>query len=328
MATRRIGIIMHGVTGRIGTNQHLINSVLAIREEGGLALADGDRLMPDPILVGRNPEKLAALAARTGVARWTTDLAAALADPADTVFFDSAFTAGRPALALQAIAAGKHIYLEKPVAPSFAEAMALHHAAEAARVKHAVVQDKLFLPGLTKLRLLREQGFFRPPVLGADRFRLVGVRRPSGAGAALVLELPARRRRRAGARYVPALAIHRGRAVRPPPPQSSASCAQPSPTGGTKAARPSRSMSRMRRARCSTLNAARRLRSTPHGRSGCGGTICSPSPCRGVRAARWRGCIAASPRRWARRPNRPGTWICHRTRTSTRSGPLCPMWWC
>jgi predicted dehydrogenase len=160
MATRRLGIIMHGVTGRIGTNQHLINSVLAIRKEGGLLLKNGDRLMPDPILVGRNAEKLAALAASTGVARWSTDLDAALADPGDELFFDSAFTASRPGLARRAIAAGKHLYLEKPVAPTLEEALALHAAAEAAGVKHAVVQDKLFLPGLTKLRLLREQGFF------------------------------------------------------------------------------------------------------------------------------------------------------------------------
>ncbi len=160
MATRRLGIIMHGVTGRIGTNQHLINSVLAIRKEGGLLLKNGDRLMPDPILVGRNAEKVAALAASTGVARWSTDLDAALADPGDELFFDSAFTASRPGLARRAIAAGKHLYLEKPVAPTLEEALALHAAAEAAGVKHAVVQDKLFLPGLTKLRLLREQGFF------------------------------------------------------------------------------------------------------------------------------------------------------------------------
>ena len=160
MATRRLGIIMHGVTGRIGPNQHLINSVLAIRKEGGLLLKNGDRLMPDPILVGRNAEKLAALAASAGVARWSTDLDAALADPDDELFFDSAFTASRPGLARRAIAAGKHLYLEKPVAPTLEEALALYSAAEAAGVKHAVVQDKLFLPGLTKLRLLREQGFF------------------------------------------------------------------------------------------------------------------------------------------------------------------------
>ncbi len=160
MATRRLGIIMHGVTGRIGTNQHLINSVLAIAKEGGLALANGDRLMPDPILVGRDAGKLAALAGATGVTRWTTDLDAALADAGDELFFDSALTAGRPALAMRAIAAGKHIYLEKPVASTQAEAMALLAAAEAAGRKHAVVQDKLFLPGLTKLRLLRSQGFF------------------------------------------------------------------------------------------------------------------------------------------------------------------------
>ncbi|MBP0463986.1 Gfo/Idh/MocA family oxidoreductase [Roseomonas sp. PWR1] len=160
MAHRRIGIVMHGVTGRIGTNQHLVNSILAIRREGGLPLSNGDRLMPDPILVGRNVEKLQALAATTGIERWTTDLDAALADPQDEIFFDSAYTATRPALARRAIAAGKHIYLEKPVAPTLEEVLDLRRAAEAAGVKHAVVQDKLFLPGLAKLRLLKDQGFF------------------------------------------------------------------------------------------------------------------------------------------------------------------------
>jgi len=160
MKTERLGIIMNGVTGRMGTNQHLVRSISAIRAQGGVALADGRRVMPDPILVGRSAAKLEALAHANGVARWTTDLAAALADPGDAVYFDSASTGLRPQLIRQAIAAGKHIYTEKPVAPTVAEALELHRAAQAAGVKHGVVQDKLWLPGLLKLRMLIDAGFF------------------------------------------------------------------------------------------------------------------------------------------------------------------------
>jgi predicted dehydrogenase len=160
MATRRLGVIMHGVTGRMGTNQHLIRSILAIRGDGGVALANGDRVMPDPILVGRNADKLEALARRHGVERWTTDLAAALADPKDEVFFDAGTTQMRPALVRQAIEAGKHVYCEKPTATNLAEALAIARLAEERGVKNGVVQDKLFLPGLMKLKMLRESGFF------------------------------------------------------------------------------------------------------------------------------------------------------------------------
>jgi predicted dehydrogenase len=160
MKTERLGIVMNGVTGRMGTNQHLVRSIAAIRAQGGVALSDGRRVIPDPILVGRNADKLEALAQAHGVARWSTDLDAALADPADAVYFDSASTGLRPGLIRRAIAAGKHVYTEKPVAPTLAEAVALHRAAEAAGVKHGVVQDKLWLPGLQKLRLLIDSGFF------------------------------------------------------------------------------------------------------------------------------------------------------------------------
>jgi predicted dehydrogenase len=156
----RLGIIMNGVTGRMGTNQHLVRSICAIRAQGGVALADGRRVMPDPILVGRNADKLEALARANGVARWTTDLTAALADRDDAVYFDSASTGLRPQLIRQAIAAGKHIYTEKPVAPTVAEAIGLYQAAQAAGVRHGVVQDKLWLPGLLKLRMLIDAGFF------------------------------------------------------------------------------------------------------------------------------------------------------------------------
>jgi predicted dehydrogenase len=156
----RLGVIMNGVTGRMGTNQHLIRSICAIRAQGGVTLTDGRRVMPDPILVGRDAAKLEALARANGVTRWTTDLGAALANKDDTVYFDSASTGLRPGLIRRAIAAGKHIYTEKPVAPTVAEALDLYRAAQAAGVKHGVVQDKLFLPGLLKMKMLVDSGFF------------------------------------------------------------------------------------------------------------------------------------------------------------------------
>jgi predicted dehydrogenase len=160
MASRRIGIIMHGVTGRMGLNQHLVRSIVAIREQGGVALANGDRLMPDPILVGRNPERIKALAAEHGISRWTTDLTEALADPKDEIFFDAATTQMRAELIGRAIDAGKHVYCEKPVSDTLHVAVALARKAKAAGIKHGVVQDKLFLPGLKKLAMLRDAGFF------------------------------------------------------------------------------------------------------------------------------------------------------------------------
>jgi predicted dehydrogenase len=159
MSERRIGIVMHGVTGRMGTNQHLVRSLLAIRAQGGVALKDGTRLMPDPILVGRNAGKLQSLAKAHGVERWTTDLDACFANE-DPIFFDAASTQLRPTLLKKAIAAGKHVYCEKPVATSLREAVSLYRAAKKARVKHGVVQDKLWLPGLLKLAKLRDEGFF------------------------------------------------------------------------------------------------------------------------------------------------------------------------
>jgi predicted dehydrogenase len=160
MTQHRLGIIMNGVTGRMGTNQHLIRSVLAIRAQGGVALANGDRVLPDPILVGRNEAKLAALARTHGLERWTTDLAAALANKDDAVFFDAASTGLRPAVINQAIAAGKHVYMEKPVATTAAAALDMYRHARAKGVKHGVVQDKLWLPGLLKLQMLIDSGFF------------------------------------------------------------------------------------------------------------------------------------------------------------------------
>jgi predicted dehydrogenase len=160
MAVRRLGIVMNGVTGRMGTNQHLVRSIVAIRKEGGVALKNGDRVMPDPILVGRSAGKLAALAKAHGIERTTTDLDKALADKTDTVFFDAATTQARPGLLGKAIDAGKHVYCEKPVATNLEEALAIVRKAKAAGIKHGVVQDKLFLPGLRKLKLLIDSGFF------------------------------------------------------------------------------------------------------------------------------------------------------------------------
>jgi predicted dehydrogenase len=137
-----------------------VRSIVAIRNQGGVTLANGDRVVPDPILVGRNAEKLAALAQAHGIERWTTDLDAALTNSSDTVFFDAGTTLMRPRLLAAAIRAGKHIYCEKPIATTLAEALEIHRLARGAGIKHGVVQDKLFLPGLQKLALLIESGFF------------------------------------------------------------------------------------------------------------------------------------------------------------------------
>jgi predicted dehydrogenase len=116
MATQRLGVIMNGVTGRMGLNQHLVRSIIAIRDRGGVVLTNGDRVMPDPILVGRNADKIERLAKSLNLARWTTDLDQALADRNDTIFFDAATTQARPGLLTKAINAGKHVYCEKPIA--------------------------------------------------------------------------------------------------------------------------------------------------------------------------------------------------------------------
>jgi predicted dehydrogenase len=160
MKKHTIGIIMNGVTGRMGTNQHFVRSILAIRQQGGVKVADGECLWPEPVLVGRSEAKLSALAAMDSGVRWTTDLDAELANPANTVYFDAQTTGRRADAVKKAIAAGKHVYCEKPTAVSAAVALDLYKAATKAGVKNGVVQDKLWLPGMIKLRRLREQGFF------------------------------------------------------------------------------------------------------------------------------------------------------------------------
>ena len=121
--TRTLGVVMHGVTGRMGTNQHLVRSVAAIRAQGGVLLSDGTRVQLDPILIGRNADKVAELAKANGVERWSTDLDAAIADPKNQIFFDAATTQMRPTLLEKAINAGKHIYCEKPISTNLPEAL-------------------------------------------------------------------------------------------------------------------------------------------------------------------------------------------------------------
>jgi predicted dehydrogenase len=155
-----IGIIMNGVTGRMGLNQHLRRSLWSIIQDGGADIGDGTVAMPKVLLVGRNAEKLKSISAECGNMPWTADLDAALADPAYSIYFDAQTTDRRADAVRQAIAAGKHVYCEKPVAGEVATAMDLYHRAKAAGVKHGVVQDKLWLPGMLKIAKLRDQGFF------------------------------------------------------------------------------------------------------------------------------------------------------------------------
>ncbi|MBT2483510.1 MULTISPECIES: Gfo/Idh/MocA family protein [unclassified Microbacterium] len=159
-ATREIGIIMNGVSGRMGYRQHLVRSILAIRDEGGIELSDGTRVTVTPLLVGRNEAKLAELAERHGISDYTTDLDAALADPRWEIYADFLVTKARAAALRKAIAAGKTIYTEKPTAESLAESLELASLARDAGVKTGVVHDKLYLPGLQKLKRLIDSGFF------------------------------------------------------------------------------------------------------------------------------------------------------------------------
>ena len=159
MGERTIGVLIEGATGRLGTTQHL-RSLMAIRSEGGLPLANGDRLAPEPLLLGRNAAKLAALAAANGGIKWSTDRSACLADPDIAIYFDASATGGRRARIGAALGAGKHVYVEKPLAETLGDALDLARRAERAGLKNGVVQDKLFLPGLTKLRKLYEADFF------------------------------------------------------------------------------------------------------------------------------------------------------------------------
>jgi predicted dehydrogenase len=155
-----VTVIVNGVTGRMGYRQHLVRSLLAIREQGGLPTGDGDRIWPELVLVGRNPDRLAEIAHRHGLSDWTTDLDDALARDDVDIYFDAQLTQAREKAVRAAIAAGKHVYTEKPLADSVQTAVELANAAKQAAVLHGVVQDKLFLPGLRKLKRLVDGGFF------------------------------------------------------------------------------------------------------------------------------------------------------------------------
>jgi predicted dehydrogenase len=160
MSRKVVPVALNGVTGRMGYRQHLVRSLLSIRDQGGVPLDDGTVVYPEPILVGRSEQRLRAIAERHGLERWTTSLDEVLSDPAVPIYFDAQVTAAREPSLAAAIAAGKHVYTEKPVADSLDGALRLAAAARAAGITHGVVQDKLFLPGMLKLRRLVREGFF------------------------------------------------------------------------------------------------------------------------------------------------------------------------
>ena len=160
MTRKVITVALNGVTGRMGYRQHLVRSLLAIREQGGVRLEDGSCLYPEPILVGRTAERLRAIAERHGLDRWTTSVDEVLSDPSVDVYFDTQVTSAREVALMQAIEAGKHVYTEKPVAGTLDGALRLARAAKAAGITHGVVHDKLFLPGVMKLQRLLGSGFF------------------------------------------------------------------------------------------------------------------------------------------------------------------------
>ncbi|MBX2870881.1 MAG: Gfo/Idh/MocA family oxidoreductase [Saprospiraceae bacterium] len=155
-----IGIILNGVTGRMGTNQHLLRSMVAIRDQGGIPIGNNEVIMPDPILVGRNAGKLKRLCDISGFDKMTTDLEEALQDDHNQIYFDAQITGRRYHSVKRAIELGKHVYCEKPTAVSSQEALELYTLAKKAGVKHGVVQDKLWLPGILKLKRLMQSGFF------------------------------------------------------------------------------------------------------------------------------------------------------------------------
>jgi predicted dehydrogenase len=160
MSRKVVPVALNGVTGRMGYRQHLVRSLLSIRDQGGVPLDDGTVVYPEPILVGRSEQRLRAIAERHGLERWTTSLDEVLSDPAVPIYFDAQVTAAREPSLMAAIEAGKHVYTEKPVADSLDGALRLAAAARAAGITHGVVQDKLFLPGMLKLRRLVREGFF------------------------------------------------------------------------------------------------------------------------------------------------------------------------
>ncbi len=160
MKTHTVGIIMNGVTGRMGTNQHLMRSIAAIIKQGGLLISPDERIMPDPILVGRNQNKLDELVKMSGVTKTSTDLDSVLSDPHYTIYFDSQTTGRRADGVRKAVEAGKHLYCEKPTAVDTETALELYRLAKNAGLKNGVVQDKLWLSSFRKIARLKQQGFF------------------------------------------------------------------------------------------------------------------------------------------------------------------------
>jgi len=160
MKQHTIGIIMNGVTGRMGTNQHLLRSIAEIRKQGGLKIGADEVIMPDPVLVGRDVNKLKKLCELSGVTRMTTDLDDALKDTGNIIYFDSQTTGRRAEAVRKAVKAGKHIYCEKPIAVDTKTALELYKLCTDAGLKNGVVQDKLWLPGIIKIKRLIQQGFF------------------------------------------------------------------------------------------------------------------------------------------------------------------------
>ena len=157
---RTLVVAMNGVTGRMGYRQHLVRSILAIRDEGGVLLDDGSRVQVEPVLVGRSADKLAAIAEEHAIERWTTDPDAVLADPSVDIYFDAQTTSRRFAALGRAMRAGKHIYTEKPTADTLDQAVTLARTARDTGAIDGVVHDKLYLPGLVTLRELVDAGFF------------------------------------------------------------------------------------------------------------------------------------------------------------------------
>ncbi len=193
---RQIGIIMNGVTGRMGTNQHLLRSIVAIIQQGGIRIGEEEVIMPDPILVGRNPEKLEKLAAQAGGCRWTTNLDEALADPRDEIYFDAQTTARRVEAVKKAIAAGKHVYCEKPTATNTAEALELYRLAQAGRREKRRRAGQALAAGDAEIEAAHRRRFLRPDPFRSRRVRLLGFRRRHDSRATPRLELSERGRRR------------------------------------------------------------------------------------------------------------------------------------
>ena len=327
MAVKRLGLIMHGITGRMGLNQHLVRSILAIREQGGVLLPDGDRVMPDPILVGRNAEKVEAIAKRYGITRTSTDLAAVLANLDDTVFFDAGSTQMRTELLQRAMAAGKAIYCEKPIAETLADATSVadHRNGAEAQERRGAGQAVPARPA--EDQDAARQRLLRPHLRGARRVRLLGVRGRLGrAGAAPVVELPQSRWRRHHPRYAVPLALcarqslRRGEGGELPR-------RQPYPRARRREGRDLRSRCR-RRGLCDVRARRRRHHLAPtsiRAMGGAGGAATTSPPSRSTErmGPPSPACSAAGRSTGSTPRSRCGTPTCRRPSSSTTRGTKC-----